>query len=398
MGQFVLPSEGYNSSSRTQTLQMTDTHIFSPKVVSDTAFQYIRTRSRQDAVSSAPAIVASGAFNAGGSPTQALHDDQDRLEFREELSIAHGTHFIRTGGRYRLTRDANLATAGFNGQFIFPSYLAYQITEQGLARSDSDSTIRNSDCYTDSTGLKTCGGATQLYVSAGQASASILTGDLGVYAEDEWKATKSLTLNYGLRLESQSAIPDHLDMGPRVGFAYSIKTNPKAKDPVVVIRGGFGLFYQRFASGNILQSIRQNGTSQRSYYLANPSSDVYNPNSATPPSTAGLSTQPSAIYNIDPHLRMPTQMQGTVSAEHSFGAHGSIALTYYQRRTTHMFDSVNVNAPLPNGTYPLGTSQAVYQYSSGGISNGHTLVLNPEYQLRKEAFILRGSGSRPPGI
>jgi hypothetical protein len=393
VGQFVLPSEGYNSGSRAQTLQMTDTHVFSAKIVSDTAFQWVRTHTRQDAVSSAPAIAASGAFNAGGSPAQALHDDQDRLEFREEMSISDGPHFIRTGGRYRLYRDANLSTAGYNGQFIFPSYLAYQITEQDLQKGWTDAQIR-ADCFTASTGVVTCGGATQLSISAGQPNASILTGDLGIYGEDEWKATKSLTLNYGLRLESQSAIPDHLDVGPRVGFAYSLKTNPKAKDPVVVIRGGFGLFYQRFSSSNLLQSVRQNGVSQKTYYLANPSSSptntcsvAYNPNSTTPPSTACLTVQPSAIYNVDPHLHMPEQMQGMVSAEHSFGAHGSLALTYYRRRTVHMFDSVNVNAPLPNGTFPLGTSQAVYQYSSGGISNGHTLVLNPNINFGKKASL-----------
>jgi len=141
------------------------------------------------------------------------------------------------------------------------------------------------------------------------------------------------------------------------------------------------LFYQRFSSGNLLQSVRQNGTAQQVYYLTSPSSNVYNPNSTTAPGVAGLSTTPPTIYNVDPHLHMPTQMQGMISAEHAFGKYGSIALSYYQRRTTHMFDSVNVNAPLPNGTRPLGGTQNIYQYSSGGISNGDTLSLNTNLNI-----------------
>jgi len=186
VGQFVLPSAGYNSDTHTQTLQLTDTHLFGPKIVSDSAFQYIRTRSRQDSLSTAPALVVQGAFSSGGSPSQALHDDLDRLEFREELSIAHGTHFIRTGGRYRITRDANLATAGYNGQFTFSSLTAYQITEQGLAAGQTDAQIR-ATCVTGTDGTQTCGGATQLSLSAGVPSASLLTTDIGVYGEDEWK-------------------------------------------------------------------------------------------------------------------------------------------------------------------------------------------------------------------
>ena len=382
IGQLVLPSEAYNSDTRTQTLQVTDTHIFNPKIVLDSAFQYVRTRLRQDAVSTAPARVVQGSFSDGGNPAQALHDDLDRFEFRGELSIVHDKHFIRTGGRYRLTRDANLATAGYNGQFTFPSFTAFQITEQGVALGESDATIR-ATCKTDSSGNPVCGGATQLAITAGQPSASLITGDLGVYAEDEWKRSANLTLNYGFRVESQSAIPDHLDFGPRVGFAYSLKRNAKAKDPLLVFRGGFGIFYQRFASANILTSIRQNGVTQQSYQLANPSSDTYSPNSAAAPSVAGLSAVTPTIYEIDPHLRSPTQMQGMFSGEHSFGKYGSLSVAYYRSRGTHQLDSVNINAPLPNGSHPLGSAQNVYQFSSGGIRNGQTLGFNPNINVSK---------------
>jgi hypothetical protein len=391
VGQFTLPSEAFNSETHTQTLQLTDTHVFSAKIVSDTALQYIRTRTRQDAISGAPAVVVQGAFSSGGSPSQALHDNLDRLEFREELSIAHGTHFIRTGGRYRLTHDANLATAGYNGQFTFSSLTAYQLTEQGIAAHQTNAQIR-ATCVTGTDGTPICGGATQLSIAAGAPSASLLTGDLGLYAEDEWKTTPNLTLTYGLRVESQSAVPDHLDVGPRVAFAYSLKPNAKAKSPTLVFRGGFGIFYSRFASSNILTSLRQNGVSEQNYFLANPSSDTYNPNNTMPPSTAGLSPSASTVYQIDPHLRSTERLQGIVTAERSLGKYGSVAVNYYQRRSLHEFDSVNINAPLPNGTYPLGGAQAVYQFASGGISNGRTLSINSNLNLTKRISMWEWAG------
>jgi Carboxypeptidase regulatory-like domain len=382
IGQLVLPTQGYNTSSTNQTLQLTDTHLFGTKVVFDSGFQYIRSHSRQDPISTAPSIVVQGAFSDGGSPTQALHDDQDRLEFQEYFSISQKTHFIRTGMRYRLTRDANLATAGYNGQFTFNSLTAYQITEQGLALHETDQTIRNT-CVTGTDGISTCGGATQLSISAGAQNASLLTGDIGLYAEDEWKIVPNFTFNYGLRYETQSAIPIRNDVGPRLGFAWSIAPSQKTKTPAVIIRGGYGIFYQRFASGNILQSLRQNGTAQQAFYLTNPSSDLYNPNATTAPSTAGLSAASSTPYRINPNLKSPSQNQGMIAAEHSFGKLGNVAATFYLRRTNHQFESLNVNAPI-NGVRPIGGAQDIYQFSSDGVSNGHTFNLNANINLTKK--------------
>ena len=269
VGQFVLPSQGSFINTRTQTLQLTDTHLFGPKVVLDSGFQYIRTRLQQDANSNAVARVVQGAFSDGGNPGQSLHDHQDRFEFQEYLSISHGTHFIRTGVRYRLLREANLANAGYNGQFVFPNITAFQITEQDLKKGYTDAAIR-ADCR--ATGITTvCGGATQFSLSRGTPTAAMTTGDIGIYGEDEWKMKPNFSLIYGLRLENETGIPTRIDVAPRLGFAWSITHDPKSKKPpVAVIRGGVGVFYQRFPANNILQSIRQNGTTQQSFFVTNP--------------------------------------------------------------------------------------------------------------------------------
>lgn len=396
VGQFALPDTAFSNRSRTQTLRLNDTHLFGPNVIFDSGLQYIRSRQKQDPQSTLPSVVVQGGFTSGGYSGQALHDNLDRLELQEYFSISHKTHFIRTGLRYRVSRDANLATTNYNGQFTFSSLTAFQLTQQGLRDHKTDTQIR-ATCVTpasnnypppNKTNLpQICGGASQFSLSTGTPSASLTTGDIGIYAEDEWKLRPDLTLNYGARFESQSAIPDHFDFAPRVGFAYSVKRG-KAKDPFAVIRGGFGLFYQRFDSASILQSIRQNGTTQLAYYIPNP---VYTCDASltvcldpTLPSLASLSGTAPTTYRINPNLRSPMQMQGMVTAEHTFGKYGNVSVNYFQRRTTHQFESLNINAPVPGtGVYPLGGTQAAYEYSSDGISNGRTLNINGNLNLGK---------------
>ncbi|HEY4359019.1 MAG TPA: carboxypeptidase regulatory-like domain-containing protein [Acidobacteriaceae bacterium] len=388
VGQFSLPNTAYASNTRTQALRLTDTHLFGPNVILDSGLQYLRTRQKQDPQSTFPSIVVQGAFTTGGYSGQSLHDNLDRLELQEYFSISHKTHFVRTGLRYRMLRDANLATASYNGQFVFSSLPAFRITLKGLLAHESDSQIRK-DCETESDGTQVCGGgASQFSLTAGTPSAALTTGDIGVYAEDEWKLRPDLTLNYGVRFESQSAIPDHFDVAPRVGFAYSIKRG-KAKDPFAVVRGGFGLFYQRFDSASILQSIRQNGTTQQAYVIDKPEymcDVVATPVCVNPtiPSLSSLSGTPLTTYRINPDLRSPMQIQGLMTLEHSFGKHGNMAVNYFQRRTIHQFESLNINAPMPGaGINPLGGPQAVYEYSSDGISNGHTLSANANLNVNK---------------
>jgi hypothetical protein len=370
VGLLVLPSEGLNLSTTTETLQLTDTQAIGAKKVLQERFQYIRSRQEQDPASTEAAIVVEGVFNGGGSPAQKLSDNTDHYEFQELFTVEHGLHFLRLGGRYRLIRDANFTTAGYNGQFTFPSLAAYQLALQGETPAQ----------------IAAAGfGTTQYNVTTGAPSATVLTGDLGVFAEDEWKIRKTFTLNYGFRVESQSAVPDHFDPAPRLGVAWAIRR--KKGTPVVTLRGGGGVFYDRFASANILTAIRQqSGTLQPSYDIENPG--FYQ----QPPSVASLGSMQPTLYNIDPHLRTEYGIIGGVTAARSLGKLGSITATYTWIRGDHQYLSRNINAPLP-GTYnpvdpssgvrPLGGIQNIYQFDSEGIQKSQVLTVNSQLRFGK---------------
>lgn len=366
VGQLVLASQGSNTDTKTNTLQIGNTTIFGPHVVAETRFQYLRTRLTQTPVSTAPTLVVQGSFNGGGSPAQAGQDKQDNYEFQEYVSIDRGKHFLRAGARYRLTRDSNFSTSNYNGQYIFPTLSAYQITLRGQAAGQTPAQIRAAG-----------GGASQFNLTAGTPSAAILTGDLGLYVEDEWKVLPHFSLIPGLRYETQSAVPDHSDPAPRLGFSWDIYTG-KRKSPLLTLRGGAGLFYDRFAAGNILTAARQNGTTQRAYYIQNP--DFY----PGIPAPANLTSVQPTIYRIAPNLRSEYYVSEGVTASRSLFGHGHLNVAYNHIQGDHLYLSRNVNAPI-NGVRPLGGTQNIYQFSSDGNSTINTVWGNMYLEVGKHA-------------
>ena len=64
----------------------------------------------------------------------------------------------------------------------------------------------------------------------------------GLWIQDDWRATRSLTINAGVRWDYDSAFQKTDNVSPRIGFAWSL-------DPKTVVRGSFGIFYDHFRLG-----------------------------------------------------------------------------------------------------------------------------------------------------
>ncbi len=89
------------------------------------------------------------------------------------------------------------------------------------------------------------GGATQFSINTGVAGLAVHQVDAGIFAGDEWRVRPNFTLNLGLRYETQSNIHDYRDIAPRVAFAWA-PGGSGGKRAKTVLRGGFGIFYDRF--------------------------------------------------------------------------------------------------------------------------------------------------------
>lgn len=378
IGQFsVYPYQAYNSQSTEQTLQMSDTQVINANIVNETRFQFIRDNNDQSPLVT-PGVTTAvlGAFTTGGNDVGTVLDYENHYELQNYTSIVHLNHFIKLGGRLRVTTDTNQSHTDFNGMYTFPSLSDYNAVANHLPCTP---TAQN-PCL-----------PSQFSVATGPAQFNVNFADLGLYAEDDWRIRPNMTLSYGLRFETQTAISDHADLGPRLTFSWGL--GKKKTQPKTVIRAGFGMFYNRFAYDLVLQSERlnPNGSGQTQYVVTNP---TFYPNIPTPAQLAGYATSPT-YYQIAPNLRAPYTMQSAVSVERQVTKKATVAVTYLNSLGDHQFFIRNINAPLPgtfnpatptSGVRPLSStygSDNVFQYDSEGVYRQNELIANFRVNMGK---------------
>ena len=172
--------------------------------------------------------------------------------------------------------------------------------------------------------------------AAGQAATDITYVDGALFVQDHWKIRPNITLSGGLRYETQNSLGDHADFAPRVGFAWGIGGKGKTGSPKMVLRGGFGIFYDRFTEDLILTQQLNNGIEQQTYLVQNPA--FFNPNAVVPPSAFGGSAlSPQTVYQPNNNLRTPYTLQTGVSLEKQITKSANISVTYLSSRGDHQF-------------------------------------------------------------
>ncbi|MCU1235508.1 MAG: Cna domain protein, partial [Candidatus Solibacter sp.] len=384
----------YNSTGNNQNLMLTETWIVNPKIVNETRFQYTRSYTSQIG-NLLPQINVSGAFTIGGANEGTNIDRRQHFELQNNTSILHGAHTIRYGVRARREGDSNLSPNGFAGAFYFDGATAPVLDANNNVVRDANgnpvtTALTAIDQYTRTLALQKAGfspsqirqlggGASQFSIDAGNPYSSIVQYDLGAFAQDDWRLRPNLTLSYGLRYEWQNNINTHGDFAPRLGFAWAPGTGKNGRQKTV-IRGGFGIFYDRVAESLIERAFLLNGVNQLSYTVVNP--DTF-PNA---PSIANLSPAQNSIYRLDPNLRSSYLLQAAIGVERQLPRNTTVALTYTNTRALHTDQTVPINTPLP-GTYipgqptsgvrPFGLAGGnLFEYESGGFMRQNILMAN----------------------
>ncbi len=380
IGTFSLPSQAYNLNSTEQTLQLSDSQILGPKVVNETRFQFQRENNHQLPFSTGIAVDVQGAFNGGGSSGGDSRSIQNNYELQNYTSIAHGKHFIKFGGRFRGLSTSNSSSPNFNGTFVFSP-----VNSGGTTALQAYQGALQTGCTVS--GSTSC--PSQFSITEGTPLITVNWFDAGLYAEDEWRIRPNLSLTYGLRFESQNDIHDHADFAPRLGIAWGLGSDGKTP-PKTVLRGGFGIFYDRFGYNLVQQAERLNGVTQQSIVVPNPDFFTANPTALpTFRQLLALSTASPTIYQIDPNLRAPYTMQAAASIERQIAKAATLSLTYLNSRGEHALFLRNINAPL-NGIYPLQAqynNDNVYQYDSEGIFRQNQLIANVRVSAGKKVSL-----------
>ncbi len=369
IGQFSLPSQGFDTRNTEQSIQATETAMLGTRAVNETRFQYMRQRTDQTGDNSQPTISVLAAFTGGGINSGPNTTNHDHYELQNMTSVTMGKHLVKFGGRLRDLSLWDRSQQSYNGAFTFTSLGAYRLTLLGIADGLTPAEIRAQG-----------GGARQFSITNGTPIATLNQYDVGLFIQDDWRVRPNFSLSAGLRYETQNQISDHRALAPRLGIAWGLGRS-KTGQPKTVLRAGAGIFYDRFSSELTLQALRLNGIVQRRYVVANP--DFF-PEIPTPEQLAGGAV-PQTIRRIASDLRAPYVAQAAIGIERQFPKNITLAITYTNSHGVHMLRSRNINAPLP-GIYdplnpasavrPFGGTENIFQFESSGLFNQNQLIAN----------------------
>ena len=362
-----LSSQATYCQSTEHTSQLSDTQVFGTKVVNETRFQYIRDNTIQNPVDTNPAVNVFGNFLGGGNSQGNQNDHQNNYELQNYTSLIHGNHVFKFGGRFRYTHDTNYSTQGFNGSFIFappPPGVAFE------SSNEKPTQLTITACSANNV------------FSQCSPNAAVSYYDFEPYFQDDWRLRPNVTISSGLRFETQNAIHDHADWAPRLGFAWGVRG--RSSPPIVVIRGGFGIFYDRFQAGQILQQTRLNGVTEQEYIFTAPTCFPGLDEPLTVSMLSSCGTFTFTTYQLNPRLHAPYTLQSAVSVERRVTKSATVAVTYLNSRGFDQFLTVNAKAPYP-GTpcYPTCVipTENLYRYVSEGNFSQSQLIVNSNIRV-----------------
>ena len=397
LGGFTLPTRAIESERTAHTFQLTETAILNSKTVNETRFQFRRTNSERQGISTEPAINVLGAFNGGGATTGFNFDRNTNFEIQNYTTTALGKsseHAVKFGVRVRGSKLDDRSESNYNGTFTFSGF----VDDNGTPGDTSDDfLVSSAEQYRQALlgNPDPRFNPSQFTIAAGNPEASITQYDVGAFITDDWRLNEKLTLGFGLRYENQTNISDSLNFAPRLNFAWAPAAggdNP-AK---TVIRGGLGVFYSRFGANTVLTAERLDGTRQQQFIVtgSDPILDqpVFTLNGVTNVPTAAqlggssLSNTPWILAN---DLQAPYTIQGAVSWERSFPKNTNISVYYVRSRNLHLIRNRNINAPVcpPGSLCPTEDPVAlqalrpdpnlgnVYLFESSGVQDQQQLIV-----------------------
>jgi hypothetical protein len=381
-----LPSASTHESNTDHTVQMSDAIIINDHAVNETRFQYERQNENHYPDSTDRTINVQGDFTGGGYTGQVYRDHTTRLELWNITTLSHGGQAIKFGTRVRDSRDANLTNSNFNGSFTFAGYSQYLNMANGLAAGTPFDQLVSAGYGPASASYSTT-------YTSGKESALANIFDVALFAQDDWKVNPRLTLSGGLRWEAQNHVSDHNDWAPRASLAYALDGGKNNKKTKAVLRAGYGFFYDRFSSRNLLtidqanilkQTVLNNpictgsGTSLGAIDMSTCSSAPGSPSASVP-----------VKYQVDPTYRSPYTGQAGASIERQLVPGTSVTATYLHSFGVHQMNTRNANQLDSQGEYPIDPAGGyVYQFYPEAVFKQDQLIVSVNGKLGKNLNLM----------
>jgi hypothetical protein len=180
-------------------------------------------------ISSFCGSTACGTFTSGTSQSALLMNRQ--YEFSETLAYNVGRNQLTGGG------DVIYAHNGGNskefGGPIFLGRFTYNTCSQASVVCESVAYLNN------------IANVANYQQSYGNANYLVDDQVWALFVQDDYRATRKLTLNLGVRYERQTLTDAKLNFAPRVGFVYDT-----SGDGSIIVRGGFGVYHSQIVDNS----------------------------------------------------------------------------------------------------------------------------------------------------
>ncbi len=325
VGGQALASAGYTNGYHEDDFILHADSTLSPILLNQLSVVLEHARSQNQNATEAARISVAGDFVGGSAQADSLSTEYN-FRLNDSASWTYGHHTVKVGINVpHMSRRAFDDNTNALGTYTFSPTLA----------SDRK-TVLVSALQNYRSNLPS--GFTQ---NAGQVHFLYHQQELGTFLQDQWKITDHFSLTPGIRYDWQNFLSeDRLTFSPRVSFAWLLNQDRK-----LVVRGGGGLYYDRFGSGPLLDLARYQHALRRSLTVSlNPASE---PSGGCVPIEAcvTLRDQPPNLARLAPGAKVPYQIQYGLSVERGFGKSGVGTISAYSIRGIDRFRSIDINAP-----------------------------------------------------
>ena len=367
--QATLPSTGATSGSKYENIVLSNQFAFGPIWLGSFTFDasYLHhTEARNGYVGFAMAFPFSATFhtisgfetfgdNQFQTPITAFPvlRKQQKYQFRYDVSHSAGHHTAKFGINFIHEPVLSGALSGTEELFhtfgLNPSQYVDNPTQFQV-----DYNLCNLPSRPDG-GVQPTPGSSCTPTPAGPGSFNQSVRRLGLYAQDSWRVTPHLTVNYGLRYDttfglfngsnrSQLQNPAFLTLqalqiplisgaphdyrkqfGPRLGIAYSPGRSEKT-----VIRAGFGVYYNDLAQNGWVGAFQ--AVNAAPGVCTDPAGGTGDNSGCIAGATFGGQ---GAI--IDPHYKTPYALHASAGIQHALNEHWTLSADWTHETGVHAY-------------------------------------------------------------
>lgn len=419
------PITAYNNFPN-HNLSLNETHMFSAKAINELTISNIRFINESICgsakVNSVPQLQVDGVsygnfgYSMGASEGCTSSFNEGRWNLVDNFSYTTGRHNIKFGGTFQLGNLYRNWDLGSPGIYEFANAFGAAVP------LNANGTVGPYDDYTDSNLVKDAPYYQEISIdpttgAKANAYRHYIYHDAALFVQDDFRVSRRLTLNLGLRWERfQAPTENHgvisqfnnwfgslnpadiaqakatpasamwhtrnKDFGPRIGFAWDVFGNGSTS-----IRGGYGIAYDR-----IFDNVWSNGAWNPPFYGlinldASAANQVYYSNpiatgKAYTPNSVPSASVPLSLRTMEQYLKDTSGQNIFFSVERQIGRNYLIRANYQGSLGRHLpvlmninrFDGMRYNANLSSVLKP----QPIYNgfnYRSNIVSSNYNALI-----------------------